>query len=122
MPSTTRITGEDDLVRLLARVTALQSFVETGEGTNLLAGYKRAANILKKETWDASAASIANVEAEEQALTDALDIAQPKARSAVEAEDFTSAMSALATLRAPIDAFSTRSQSMPRTRAFAPVG
>jgi glycyl-tRNA synthetase beta chain len=43
--------GEDDLVRLLARVTALQAFVETGEGTNLLAGYKRAANILKKEGW-----------------------------------------------------------------------
>jgi glycyl-tRNA synthetase beta chain len=41
--------GEDDLVRLLARVKALQGFVETGEGTNLLAGYKRAANILKKE-------------------------------------------------------------------------
>jgi len=99
------IGGEDDLVRLLARVTALQSFVETGEGTNLLVGYKRAANILKKETWDASAASTANVEAEEQALTDALDTAEPKARSAVEAEEFTSAMSALATLRAPIDAF-----------------
>jgi len=41
--------GEDDLVRLLARVHALQAFVETGEGGNLLAGYKRAANILKKE-------------------------------------------------------------------------
>ena len=41
--------GEDDLVRLLARVKALQGFVETGEGTNLLAAYKRAANILKKE-------------------------------------------------------------------------
>ncbi|WP_288016644.1 glycine--tRNA ligase subunit beta [Blastomonas sp.] len=40
---------EDDLVRLLARVHALQAFVETGEGGNLLAGYKRAANILKKE-------------------------------------------------------------------------
>ena len=43
------IGGEDDLVRLLARVKALQGFVETGEGGNLLAGYKRAANILKKE-------------------------------------------------------------------------
>ena len=48
--------GEDDLVRLLARVKALQAFVETGEGTNMLAGYKRAANILKKEgRGDASA-------------------------------------------------------------------
>ncbi len=97
--------GEDDLVRLLARVTALQAFVETGEGTNLLAGYKRAANILKKEKWDAVAASTGSVEAEEQALIDALDEAQPKARAAVEAEDFTAAMAALASLRAPIDAF-----------------
>ncbi len=48
--------GEDDLVRLLARVHALQSFIETDEGTNLLAGYKRAANILKKEDWGKSAA------------------------------------------------------------------
>lgn len=44
--------NEDDLVRLLARVAALQSFVEGGEGANLLAGYKRVANILKKENWD----------------------------------------------------------------------
>ncbi|WP_016746086.1 glycine--tRNA ligase subunit beta, partial [Rhizorhabdus wittichii] len=41
--------GEDDLVRLLARVKALQAFVETEDGANLLAGYKRAANILRKE-------------------------------------------------------------------------
>jgi len=45
--------GEDDLVRLLARVKALQGFVETADGTNLLTAYKRAANILKKEKWDA---------------------------------------------------------------------
>jgi glycyl-tRNA synthetase beta chain len=44
--------GEDDLVRLLARVEALQQFVETPEGADLLAAYKRAANILKKEKWD----------------------------------------------------------------------
>ena len=44
--------GEDDLVRLLARVNALQAFVETEDGRDLLAGYKRAANILKKENWD----------------------------------------------------------------------
>ncbi len=43
--------GEDDLVRLLARVSALQKFVETGEGRDLLIAYKRAANILKKENW-----------------------------------------------------------------------
>lgn len=44
--------GEDDLVRLLARVHALQAFVTTEDGTNLLAGYKRAANILKKEGYE----------------------------------------------------------------------
>ena len=47
--------GEDDLVRLLARVRALQSFVATDDGTNLLAGYKRAANILRKDAPDLSA-------------------------------------------------------------------
>ena len=46
--------GEDELVRLLARVNALQSFMDTTDGANLLAGYKRAANILKKEDWSAS--------------------------------------------------------------------
>ena len=45
---------EDDLVRLLARVKALQAFVETEDGANLFAGYKRAANILKKEGFDPS--------------------------------------------------------------------
>lgn len=44
--------GEDDLVRLLARVHALQAFIGTEDGVNLLAGYKRAANILKKEGWE----------------------------------------------------------------------
>ena len=48
--------GEDDLVRLLARVEALQQFVETPEGTDLLAAYKRAGNILKKEKWEGSGA------------------------------------------------------------------
>ena len=47
--------GEDDLVRLLARVQALQAFIGTADGANLLAGYKRAANILKKEGWASSA-------------------------------------------------------------------
>jgi glycyl-tRNA synthetase beta chain len=48
--------GEDDPVRLLARVDALQKFVETSEGADLLAAYKRAANILKKEKWDGAGA------------------------------------------------------------------
>ena len=100
--------GEDDLVRLLARVKALQEFVETAEGADLLTAYKRAANILKKESWTGEAASAPRrqeVLPEEQALISALDEAEPRASVAVEAEDFTAAMAALASLRAPIDAF-----------------
>jgi glycyl-tRNA synthetase beta chain len=113
--------GEDDLVRLLARVKALQGFVETAEGADLLAGYKRAANILKKENWGAaSRAHVAEAGgaerqkdkplpysplAEEAALIEALDAAEPRAQAAVAAEDFEGAMAALASLRGPVDAF-----------------
>jgi glycyl-tRNA synthetase beta chain len=121
--------GEDDLVRLLARVHALQAFVGTEDGANLLAGYKRSANILKKEGFvtpaeagaagllgeagatNAAAPAFARVtlsyapDPAEAALIAALDTAAPRAASAVEAEDFEAAMAALATLRAPIDRF-----------------
>ncbi|WP_228275191.1 glycine--tRNA ligase subunit beta [Stakelama tenebrarum] len=133
--------GEDDLVRLLARVKALQAFVETDEGANLLAGYKRAANILKKEGWGETTplpqaggaggglpASSGGAGADsasppptppasgrgelgsppepaEAALIAALDEAEPQAEKAVADEDFEGAMAALASLRAPIDAF-----------------
>jgi glycyl-tRNA synthetase beta chain len=100
--------GEDDLVRLLARVHALQAFVGTEDGTNLLAGYKRAANILKKEDFDAAPANAAlsyTPDPAEKALIDALADAAPRAGEAVEAERFADAMAALATLRAPIDRF-----------------
>ncbi|GAM06881.1 glycine--tRNA ligase subunit beta [Novosphingobium sp. MBES04] len=123
--------GEDDLVRLLARVHALQAFVQTDDGANLLAGYKRANNILKKEGFVANEVArtgdedpMENVddpdmtevyaqrgrlsytpEPAEQALMDALAGAAPKAVACVEAEDFAGAMAALASLRAPIDAF-----------------
>jgi glycyl-tRNA synthetase beta chain len=127
--------GEDDLVRLLARVKALQAFVTTDEGGNLLAGYKRAANILKQsspsgegdhaqhgggagaESPDAEGGHSLDVplhqpeagppprSGEELALQSALNTAEPKAATAIEAEDFEGAMAALASLRAPIDAF-----------------
>ena len=100
--------GEDDLVRLLARVHALQAFVTTEEGANLLAGYKRAANILKKEGFDAAPTDDAlsyTPEAAEKALIDAIAVAAPRAAEAVEGERFADAMAALATLRAPIDRF-----------------
>ena len=68
--------GEDDLVRLLARVDALQSFVGTEDGVNLLAGYKRAANILRKEDWHGSHAEIARTGEEDPlALVDDPDLA-----------------------------------------------
>ncbi len=104
--------GEDDLVRLLARVHALQAFIGTADGANLLAGYKRAANILKKEgatpaqsVTPAKAGATIGVEPAEAALIAALDVAAPAATAAVAAEDFAAAMAALASLRAPIDAF-----------------
>jgi glycyl-tRNA synthetase beta chain len=98
--------GEDDLVRLLARVNALQSFVQTDDGADLLTAYKRAANILKKEKWEGTAASATgDVAPEEQALVAALDAAEPNAAASVDAEDFTGAMAALASLRRPIDEF-----------------
>jgi glycyl-tRNA synthetase beta chain len=99
--------GEDDLVRLLARVKALQSFVATDDGANLLAGYKRAANILKKEGVEsAGAISLSYIpEKAEADLIAALDAAEPRAAQAVKDEAFEGAMAALATLRAPIDAF-----------------
>ena len=104
--------GEDDLVRLLARVHALQAFIGTADGTNLLAGYKRAANILKKEApageGDHAAAQQPlsyTPEPAEAALIAALDTAEPAAAEAIAREDFERAMAALATLRGPIDAF-----------------
>ena len=99
--------GEDDLVRLLARVKALQAFVGTGEGASLLAGYKRAANILRKEKWseDEQKSLSYTPEKEESDLLAALDLAGPRAAAAIMAEDFEGAMAALAGLREPIDRF-----------------
>lgn len=143
--------GEDDLVRLLARVKALQQYITTAEGANLLGGYKRAANILKgshpvspvldkksdgpmsgaseqqiPQTGEedpfvdvdqgmrsAIAGNVGRTEgtvpegavAADIALLGALDIAEPQAEKAIEAEQFEDAMAALATLREPIDRF-----------------
>ncbi|MFN3465054.1 MAG: glycine--tRNA ligase subunit beta [Terricaulis sp.] len=111
-PITNKI--DDDLVRIVARVEALDVFLKTEDGANLLAGYKRAANILaaeeKKGKWSAEEAR-AQVDASklaepaEKALYEALEKALPAARAAVEKEDFAAAMKALSGLRAPVDAF-----------------
>ncbi len=106
--------GDDDLVRIVARVEALDAFLKTEAGVNLLAGYKRAANILaaeeKKGKWSAAAAAgqvdvSKFAEPAEKALHAALESAIPKARTGVECEDFAAAMGALAGLRAPVDEF-----------------
>ncbi|QZD95481.1 glycine--tRNA ligase subunit beta [Qipengyuania gelatinilytica] len=125
--------------RVEARARALAAFLGSEDGTNLLAGYKRAANILKKEDWHGIEGEIARTgeedplalvddpdmravveakmaerhakelsyEAEpaEKALMDALAKSEPAASQAIEAEDFSGAMAALAALRAPIDRF-----------------
>ena len=102
--------GEDDLVRLLARVRALQAVLATDNGTNLLAGVKRAANILrieeaKGDVFAPESDASLFTEAAESALGAALDTAVPAIAAAVAAEDFTAAMAALAGLRPAVDAF-----------------
>jgi glycyl-tRNA synthetase beta chain len=101
--------GEDDLVRLLARVKALQAFVETPEGADLLAGYKRAANILKREEWTGEERfqkpTSYTPQIEESELEDALDAAEPRVAAALQDEEYARAMAALASLRGPVDSF-----------------
>ncbi|MDP4002772.1 glycine--tRNA ligase subunit beta [Methylobacterium sp. NEAU K] len=105
--------GQDDLLMVLRRVEALGKFLDTEDGKNLLAGYKRAANILRIEekkdgrAYDAApeAALAAAGEPAEQALATALAEARETASAAVAREDFAGAMQALSTLRAPVDAF-----------------
>jgi glycyl-tRNA synthetase beta chain len=133
---------DGDNVRMVRRVRALQDFLKTQDGADLLTAYKRSANILKKENWTGpqvmssaeehgmpqtgeedplvlveepglkeAIAEMASGHAggadlpQEKALIAALDAAEPKAAAAVEAEDFTGAMAALASLRKPIDEF-----------------
>lgn len=93
------------LDRTEARARDLQAFLATEDGTNLLAGYKRAANILK-QAGEVSGTAAATPPTEADAtLLAALDAAEPAASAAVADERFTDAMAALASLRAPIDAF-----------------
>lgn len=103
--------NDDDLVRIVARVEALDGFLKTDDGANLLAGYRRAANILKAEEkkgpLPTGAPSAVSEPAEEAALYAALQTLTPKLDAALAAEDFTAAMTALAALRGPVDAFFT---------------
>ena len=103
--------GEDDLVRLIKRVEALQQFLATEDGENLLTAYKRAANILRAEEKkdgteyrDTPDPSMYQQDAE-TALGNALDLARPAIEAAIEQENFAQAMLLLADLRAPVDRF-----------------
>ncbi|WP_296709199.1 glycine--tRNA ligase subunit beta [Rhodoblastus sp.] len=104
--------GEDDLVMIVSRINALENFLKTEDGASLLAGYKRAGNILKAEEKKDGAGAFekhpeANlrIEHEEHVLAAALDRAEREAGEALKAEDFEGAMHALSKLRAPVDGF-----------------
>ena len=103
--------GEDDLVRLLARVAALQKFLKTDDGANLLTGYRRAANIVRIEEkkdgrpYDSPVEAATLSQSEEKSLYENLGSVRGELTSAVALEDFGDAMSALARLRGPVDAF-----------------
>ncbi|MGQ4275308.1 glycine--tRNA ligase subunit beta [Terrihabitans sp. B22-R8] len=104
--------GQDDLVLITRRVEALGAFLGSEDGKNLLAGFKRAANILKAEekkdgesAFEGMPDPAAFTEIEESDLYVALDHAEDRARDAVHREAFGEAMQALSVLRAPVDAF-----------------
>ena len=107
--------GDDDLVRVTAKARALQAFLDTEDGAALLAGYNRASNIVRaEEKKDGEGAFEGELEAgylaaapedQERALIAAVNTVKGEAQQALVAENFEAAMAALATLRAPIDAF-----------------
>jgi glycyl-tRNA synthetase beta chain len=102
--------ADDDLRRTVARVRALEAFLATDDGANLLAGYTRAVSILEAEARKGALpvgepAAASNLPPEETALIEALAGARPRIDEAVAAEDFAAALGALARLRAPVDAF-----------------
>jgi glycyl-tRNA synthetase beta chain len=103
--------GQDDLLMIVRRVEALGKFLETDDGKNLLAGYKRATNIIrieekkdKREYTGAPDAALYRLP-EEKALAGAIATAKDDASSAVAREDFAAAMTAMAKLRPAVDAF-----------------
>jgi glycyl-tRNA synthetase beta chain len=103
--------GQDDLLMVVRRVDALGKFLDTDDGKNLLAGTKRAANILRIEekkdnrTYDGAPNAALYSLPEEKALAKAIDQVRAEASAAVAKEDFAGAMSAMAKLRPAVDAF-----------------
>jgi glycyl-tRNA synthetase beta chain len=103
--------GQDDLLMVVRRVEALGKFLDSDDGKNLLAGTKRANNILAieekkdKRTFEGAPNPALYSLPEEKALADAIDLAKVEASVAVMNEDFAAAMSFMATLRPAVDAF-----------------
>ncbi len=103
--------GQDDLLMIVRRVEALGRFLDTDDGKNLLAGTKRASNILAieekrdKRSFDGAPDAMLFVADEEKALARAIDQVKREAGAAVAKEDFAAAMAALAKLRPAVDAF-----------------
>jgi glycyl-tRNA synthetase beta chain len=103
--------GQDDLVLIVRRIEALAEFLATEDGKNLLAGYKRATNIIRieekrdKVEYTGSAAPELYRQAEEWELARSIDTASAEAGAAVAREDFAAAMRAMAKLRPHVDAF-----------------
>ncbi|TFW12462.1 glycine--tRNA ligase subunit beta [Brevundimonas intermedia] len=103
--------GDDDLVRIVRRVEALAAFLATDDGANLLAGYKRASNILRAEEKKGPVPTgmvqtgLPNQPEPETVLAFAVGAARTAVEAALETEDFAAAMTALARLRAPVDRF-----------------
>jgi glycyl-tRNA synthetase beta chain len=103
--------GQDDLVIVVNRIEALGRFLDTDDGKNLLAGYKRATNILRieerKDKLEYSGSPDASLyrQIEEKALANAIGVAKLEADLAIVREDFAAAMAAVAKLRPFVDAF-----------------
>ena len=103
--------GQDDLLMIVRRVEALGKFLDTDDGKNLLAGYKRATNIIrieekkdKREYTDVPDAKRYQLP-EEKALAEGIDVARKEASAAIGKEDFAGAMRATTKLRPRVDAF-----------------
>jgi glycyl-tRNA synthetase beta chain len=103
--------GQDDLLLIVRRVEALGKFLDTEDGKNLVAGYKRAANILSieekkdKKTYSGEPDAAKLNAAEEKALAAAIKTAESEVEAALKKEDFEAGMRAIAKLRAPVDTF-----------------
>ncbi len=103
--------GQDDIALIVKRVEALSAFLETDDGANLLAGVKRATNILSieekkdKTTYDGEPTGALMAEPAERALAAAIAKVKFDTQAAINVENFEGAMRALAELRAPVDDF-----------------